>query len=77
MDRLTETANVSSRTPYKHLGNKNALIIAALEHRRRRFFAQLDVQSVDALFAALLDWTEAEGARARIALAPSGLFSLA
>ncbi|KPM17660.1 TetR family transcriptional regulator [Citromicrobium sp. JL31] len=72
MDRLTETANVSSRTLYKHLGNKNALIVAALEHRRRRFFAQLDVQSVDALFAALLDWTEAEGARGCLFLRATG-----
>lgn len=63
MDRLTAAANVSSRTLYKHLGNKNRLMAAALAHRRERFFRAFDVDSVDALFGRLADWSEAEGAR--------------
>ncbi|WP_227271061.1 TetR/AcrR family transcriptional regulator [Roseobacter weihaiensis] len=63
MDRLTDAANVSSRTLYKHLGNKNKLMAAALKQRRERFFLALDVESVDALFARLADWSEAEDMR--------------
>lgn len=63
MDRLIEAADVSSRTLYKHLGGKTALIAATLEQRHKRFFAALDVDSIDALFRALAEWTAAEGAR--------------
>jgi len=63
MDRLTAAADVSSRTLYKHLGGKTDLIAATLERRRRRFFDNLNVDSVDALFRALSEWTDAEGAR--------------
>jgi len=63
MDRLTEAAEVSSRTLYKHVGSKTALITAVLEERGRRFFRQFDVHSVDALFAVLESWTRIEGAR--------------
>ena len=63
MDRLTDAAGVSSRTLYKRIGNKNSLMAAALANRRERFFRFLNVRSIDALFAQLEDWTEAEGAR--------------
>jgi AcrR family transcriptional regulator len=63
MDRLTEAAGVSSRTLYKHVGSKTALITAVLEERGRRFFSQFNVHSVDALFAALESWTRIRGAR--------------
>ncbi len=63
MDRLTEAAGVSSRTLYKHVGSKNALITAVLEERGRRFFSQFDVHSVDELFGALESWTRIRGAR--------------
>lgn len=72
MDRLTEAAEVSSRTLYKHIGSKTALIAAVLEERGRRFFGQLDVHSVDALFAALEDWTRTEGARGCLFLRAQG-----
>ncbi len=63
MDRLTAAADVSSRTLYKHLGGKTALIMATLDHRRDRFFQALDVDSVDGLFFALSEWSRSEGAR--------------
>lgn len=68
VDRLTEAAGVSTRTFYKHVGSKNALAAAVLEERAARFFAAFTtedsgVDTVDALFAALSAWTEAEGAR--------------
>jgi len=63
MDRLTDAADVSSRTLYKHVGNKTNLMALALARRRHRFFVTLDVDSVDHLFARLADWTKAEGAR--------------
>jgi len=63
MDRLTDAAGVSSRTLYKRVGNKNSLMAAALANRRERFFRFLDASSIDALFAQLKDWSEAEGAR--------------
>ncbi|QQA41948.1 TetR/AcrR family transcriptional regulator [Pelagovum pacificum] len=63
MDRLTEAAQMSSRTLYKHAGSKAELMATVLRERDRRFMAQLDVASVDALFAALADWIETEGAR--------------
>ena len=72
MDRLTETANVSSRTLYKHLGSKNGLITAVLEARCERFFATFQVNTIDALFGALGSWTEAEGARGCLFLRAEG-----
>lgn len=63
MDRLTEAAALSSRTLYKHIGSKTALIAAVLEERRRRFRSVFELDSVDALFAALERWTTIEGAR--------------
>src|SRR5882762_5219136 len=72
MDRLTEAAEVSSRTLYKQVGSKNALIAAVLGEREARFFDQFDVQSVDALFAELENWTRAEGARGCLFLRAQG-----
>ncbi|ORE85790.1 TetR/AcrR family transcriptional regulator [Aurantimonas sp. 22II-16-19i] len=63
MDRLTGAAGISSRTLYKHAGSKVALMVAVLAERDRRFMQRLEVDSVDAIFAALEDWVRAEGAR--------------
>ncbi len=63
VDRLTAAAQVSSRTFYKHVGSKTALVAAVLEERSARFFDHCDVETVDALFLALADWTRAVGAR--------------
>lgn len=63
MDQLTQAAGVSSRTLYKHVGSKTALISAVLDERDRRFFQRMAVNSVDALFAALAEWQRDEGCR--------------
>jgi AcrR family transcriptional regulator len=63
MDQVIQAAEVSSRTLYKHVGNKTALIVAVLNERSRRFFSQCQVNSVDSLFDALEKWTLTEGAR--------------
>ncbi|WP_258571220.1 TetR/AcrR family transcriptional regulator [Flavimaribacter sediminis] len=63
MDRLIAVAGMSSRTLYKHAGSKAQLMARVLNERDRRFMARLEVQSVDALFAALEDWVRVEGAR--------------
>lgn len=72
MDRLIQTAGVSSRTFYKHAGSKVALMAAVLTERDRRFMRQLDVRSVDALFQALEDWVRTEGARGCLFLRAHG-----
>ncbi|NIY99486.1 helix-turn-helix transcriptional regulator, partial [Salipiger sp. HF18] len=63
VDRLTEAAGMSSRTLYKHAGSKAQLMARVLNERDRRFMARLEVQTVDALFAALEDWVRVEGTR--------------
>lgn len=63
MDRLTEAAGLSSRTLYKRAGSKAQLMARVLSERDRRFMAMIDVDSVDALFAALEDWIRAHGTR--------------
>lgn len=63
MGRLVRETGLSSRTVYKHVGGKNALMAKVLAARQRRFFAHVDTDSVDALFNSLKRWIEAEGAR--------------
>ena len=63
MDRLAAAAGISSRTVYKHVNGKVELIVAVLDERVRRFFVEIAVQDVAALFAALARWIEYEGAR--------------
>ena len=63
MDRLTSGAGISSRTLYKHVGNKNGLIAAVLNERDRRFHRLVETNSIDALFGALESWFAEEGAR--------------
>jgi AcrR family transcriptional regulator len=61
MDRLTQGAGMSSRTLYKHVGSKTALIAAVLTERDKRFFAQIQAaSSVDAIFKALENWMKTE-----------------
>lgn len=63
MDKLTEAAGMSSRTLYKHAGSKAQLMARVLTERDQRFMARIEVQSVEALFAALEDWVRVEGNR--------------
>ena len=63
MDKLVAAAGVSSRTLYKRIGNKAALIEAVLRARDARFFEASRPQSIDGLFDALQDWIDKEGAR--------------
>ena len=63
MDKLTQGAGISSRTLYKHAGNKNALIARVLGERDKRFARRLEVESIDALFKGLEDWVRVEGRR--------------
>ncbi|TXG90724.1 TetR/AcrR family transcriptional regulator [Rhodococcus rhodnii] len=73
MDRLTEAAGVSTRTLYKHVGSKTGLVAAVLEARAIRFAERVEgVSSVDGLFAALAEWTAAEGARGCLFLRAQG-----
>ncbi|BES73363.1 TetR/AcrR family transcriptional regulator [Marinobacter nanhaiticus D15-8W] len=72
MDRLTREAGLSSRTVYKHVGSKTALIATVLSERDRRFMQCLDVPSVDGLFVALEDWVRVEGARGCLFLRAHG-----
>lgn len=63
MDRLIQAAGMSSRTLYKHAGSKDQLMARVLTERDRRFMRRIEVQTVDALFAALEDWVRVEGTR--------------
>lgn len=63
VDSVAAAAGVSSRTLYKHMGSKSALVAAVLEQRECRFFGELDAHDVDGLFAALEAWTISVGTR--------------
>jgi len=63
MDQLVQAAQVSSRTLYKYVGSKTALIVAVLNERARRFFSLCQVSSVEEIFEVLEKWTLIEGAR--------------
>lgn len=63
MDRLVQAAGMSSRTLYKRVGSKAALMGRVLEERDRRFMNSIDLQTVEALFYALEEWVQTEGAR--------------
>ena len=63
MDRLTQAAGMSSRTLYKRVGSKAALMGLVLDARDRRFMQSMDRDSVDALFCALEEWVRTQGAR--------------
>lgn len=72
MDDLTAAAGVSTRTLYKHLGNKTGLVVAVLEARNSRFFALCQAVSVDELFARLEEWVTTEGSRGCLFLRAHG-----
>lgn len=72
MDTLTETAKVSSRTLYKHVGSKAGLTVAVLEARMGRFFETCSATTVDELFDGLEEWVESEGARGCLFLRAQG-----
>lgn len=63
MDRLIKAAGISSRTLYKHVGSRAALMAGVLDARGERFFSSLPRAGVGELFAALADWVDAQGAR--------------
>ncbi|MES1923828.1 helix-turn-helix domain-containing protein [Salinisphaera sp. T31B1] len=63
MGRLVRESKLSSRTVYKHIGNKNALMARVLAARQQRFFEQTDFTSTTTLFASLRNWSATEGAR--------------
>lgn len=63
MGRLVRETHLSSRTVYKHVGGKNALMARVLAERQRRFFAHTDFVNTEALFTSLKDWLAQEGAR--------------
>ncbi|WP_423822806.1 helix-turn-helix domain-containing protein [Salinisphaera sp. SPP-AMP-43] len=64
MGRLVRETRLSSRTVYKHVGSKNALVARVLAERQRRFFAHTDFSSVEALFDSLKRWhADNDGAR--------------
>lgn len=72
MDTLTEAAQVSSRTLYKHLGSKSGLAVAVLEARMGRFFESCTASSLDELFTGLEHWVSSEGARGCMFLRAQG-----
>ncbi|MCP1313659.1 MULTISPECIES: TetR/AcrR family transcriptional regulator [unclassified Halomonas] len=63
MDKLTRGAGVSSRTLYKHVGSKSALIARVLDERDRRFARRVEEDTIEALFDALEEWGRVEGRR--------------
>ena len=63
MGKLVREARLSSRTVYKHAGNKNALMARVLAERHRRFFEHTDFSTTTALFDSLAEWFAAEGIR--------------
>ncbi|ERJ20808.1 Transcriptional regulatory protein [Salinisphaera shabanensis E1L3A] len=63
MGRVVNETRLSSRTVYKHVGSKNALMARVLAERRKRFFEHTDFTTTTALFASLQRWADAEGVR--------------
>lgn len=63
MDQLTQAAEMSTRTLYKHASSKAQLMAMVLTERDRRFMELLKVDTVDTLFAALEHWIRDESNR--------------
>lgn len=68
VDKLLEPSGASTRTLYKHFGSRDALVLAVLEERHRRFAERLQAaatghDAVAALFDTLRHWLEEHGAR--------------
>ncbi|MEQ4923679.1 TetR/AcrR family transcriptional regulator [Proteus hauseri] len=63
VDHLAREAQVSTRTFYKHIGGKDALITAVLRHREERFFNTLNTCNIDTLFLSLEVWLSNESNR--------------
>lgn len=63
MGRLVNDTRLSSRTVYKHVRSKNALMARVLAERHKRFFEHTDFTTTTALFASLQRWADAEGVR--------------
>ncbi|MBC9179619.1 TetR/AcrR family transcriptional regulator [Pseudoroseomonas ludipueritiae] len=68
VDKVLEPSGASTRTLYKHFGSKDALVLAVLEERHRRFAKRLEAaaggsDAVAILFDTLRRWLEEHGAR--------------
>ncbi|HWL83849.1 MAG TPA: TetR/AcrR family transcriptional regulator [Roseomonas sp.] len=68
VDRILAPSGASTRTLYKHFGSRDALVLAVLEERHRRFGERLEAAAgstdgVAALFDTLRHWLEEHGAR--------------
>ena len=63
MGRLIRESGLSSRTVYRYVVSKNALMAQVLEKRQQRFFELADFSSTEALFGSLRDWFAREGTR--------------
>lgn len=72
VDDIARAAGISTRTLYKHVGGKGALIAAVLEGRRRRFVDSSNIRSVEDLFDHLQSWMEAEGRRGCLFMRAAG-----
>ncbi|WP_313810582.1 TetR/AcrR family transcriptional regulator [Glutamicibacter sp.] len=72
MDQLTQAIGVSTRTLYKHAGNKNSLIAASLKLRSEKFFSSIAATNVDEFFGDLERWLREEGARGCLFLRARG-----
>ncbi|AMW35026.1 TetR/AcrR family transcriptional regulator [Haematospirillum jordaniae] len=85
VDRLVQESGVARMTFYKHFPTKNALVRAVLERRDERFRSFLDRHVVErsdpaqpevlAIFDALADWLDDEGAQGNLLLRAVGEFS--
>ncbi|AXR07623.1 TetR/AcrR family transcriptional regulator [Salinimonas sediminis] len=63
MGRLIRETGLSSRTVYKHVRSKNALMALVLKERQQRFFKSMDFSTLETLFDALHAWSAKDGMR--------------
>lgn len=63
MGRLVRESGLSSRTVYKHVTSKNALMALVLAERQQRFFDVIDFSSLESLFDSLKAWFARDGMR--------------
>lgn len=85
VDRLVADSGIARMTFYKHFPTKNALVLAVLEQRDSRFWAALEdgcllhqskgTHPVLAIFDALGDWLDHDGAHGCLVLRALGEFA--
>ncbi|UUX49591.1 TetR/AcrR family transcriptional regulator [Nisaea acidiphila] len=82
IDRVLAPTGVSTRTLYKNFATKEALALAVLERRDRRFYSAMAMppdpggDPVQDLFTKLAHWTREEGANGCIFLRALGEYGL-